>query len=219
LTPEYASPEQIRGDAISTATDVYGLGVVLYELLAGQHPVRRRSPDPVELARVICEDKPEPPSGVALANGDPDLSRKLKGDLDHIVLKAIRKEPDRRYSSVDQLAADIQAHLDGYPVAARVETMAYLAGKFIRRHRLGVSVAVILTLALMAFVTGIVILHGAARRRAICWTTAQIASIANWRMSRMCEQRSSETSPPPTTASVCTTPRSASRSGPTGRER
>ena len=154
LTPEYASPEQVRGDPITTASDVYSLGVLLYELLTETKPYKIESHTPIEIACVITEKEPTKPSAVLRESRmvNPELSesqisnlksRFLRGDLDNIVLKAIRKEPQRRYSSVAHFAADIRRHLDGLPVRARKDTFAYRSSKFIRRHRIGVTAAVI----------------------------------------------------------------------------
>jgi serine/threonine protein kinase len=164
MTPGYASPEQVRGEAITTASDVYALGVVLYELLCGHSPYRRERQErpesrwlPHELESAILTQEPERPSH-ALDRGDPlgdrleevcsarrsrprELRRKLRGDLDTIVLAALRKEPQRRYRSVVELAADIDRYLQEMPVSARPDTPLYLAGKFVRRHRLGVALA------------------------------------------------------------------------------
>ena len=165
MTPEYASPEQVRGAAITTAADVYSLGVVLYRLLTGRSPYRSGGGSAVEVVRRICHEEPEKPStavsrrpegtgpdGPAAvttpepAGGVPGddrgrLRRRLAGDLDNIVLKALRKEPHRRYASAEQLADDIRRHLDGLPVRARRATAAYRCGKFVRRHRVAVAVA------------------------------------------------------------------------------
>ena len=148
LTPEYASPEQVRGDRVSTASDVYSLGVVLYELLAGRRPyaVDRRSPHEIEHA-VLTGDA-EPPSAVVESER---LRRGLRGDLDAIVLMAMRKEPDRRYASADQLAADLRRYLVGLPVTARRDGRAYRAGKFVRRHRAGVAVAALVASVIVGF--------------------------------------------------------------------
>jgi eukaryotic-like serine/threonine-protein kinase len=182
LTPNYASPEQVRGQPITTASDVYSLGVVLYELLAKRPPYHLTDTDPKELLRVVCEHDPEKPStaaarakgeegtapsaGIAGARPDsgPGLARRLKGDLDAIVLKALRKEPERRYTSVEQLSEDIRRHLSGQPVLARRGTAAYRAGKFVRRHRALLAAAVLL----LATLTGGVVatLRAANRARA-----------------------------------------------------
>jgi tetratricopeptide (TPR) repeat protein len=140
LTPDYASPEQVRGEAISTATDIYSLGVVLYELLTGKRPHALQNYDAAEIARVICETEVQRPSTTG--------NRRLRGDLDNIVLKALHKEPARRYSSVEQLSEDIRRYLEGLPVLARPDTFAYRAGKFVRRNRLGLAAVAALILAL-----------------------------------------------------------------------
>ncbi|MGE5414560.1 MAG: protein kinase domain-containing protein [Syntrophomonadaceae bacterium] len=140
LTPDYASPEQVRGEPVTTATDIYSLGVVLYELLAGRRPYRVTGRSPEAIARAVCEEEPARPSAAAAA---------LRGDLDNVVLKALRKEPERRYASVEQFAEDIRRHLEGRPVAARKDTLAYRAGKFVTRHKAAVagSAAAVLLLA------------------------------------------------------------------------
>src|SRR5690606_16880546 len=169
LTPEYASPEQVRGAPVTTASDVYALGMVLYQLLCGRRPYEViRSLAPAEIERVVLEQDPAPPS-VAIARGDhadaqtapaavagrrgmsPDaLRRRLRGDLDTITLKALAKAPERRYGSALQLADDIARHLDGLPVTARPDSIAYRAAKFIRRHRTPVAAGALASLALVA---------------------------------------------------------------------
>ncbi len=146
LTPEYASPEQVRGEPISAATDVYALGAVLFELLTGEKAHQLREGSPRELERIICLEQTRKPS---LVSGDTRLSRRLSGDLDNIVLTAMRKEPERRYQSVSRFADDLQRFLDGRPVLARKDTWFYRAGKFVRRHRIG-TVAAVLILAAVA---------------------------------------------------------------------
>jgi serine/threonine protein kinase len=158
LTPEYASPEQVRGDPITTASDVYSLGVVLYELLTGQRPYRLKTRTASEIEQAICEWDPERPSTMAArlesvngAEATPArLSRRLRGDLDAIVLTALRKEPQRRYTTVDRLSEDIGRHLRGLPVTASGNTWSYRLGKFAARHKAGVAVTGLLALVLMS---------------------------------------------------------------------
>ena len=145
MTPDYASPEQVRGEAVTTASDVYGLGVVLYELLAGKKPYRLTNKGSRELEQAITEQQPAPPSRSTSLE-----ARALKGDLDHIVLRALRKEPALRYASVAEFSEDIRRHLEGLPVLARQGTMRYHAGKFIRRHKVSVAAAGLVVLSLLA---------------------------------------------------------------------
>lgn len=152
MTPAYAAPEQLRRGPVTTATDVYALGVVLYELLAGRRPHDLSGCTPAEIERTVCEQPPDPPSAVA----PPERRRALRGDLDVIVMKALRTEPERRYASADQLADDLERYRKGRPVAARPDTAGYRARTFVRRHRRGVTAAIgVITLiaALMGFYT------------------------------------------------------------------
>jgi serine/threonine protein kinase len=166
MTPEYASPEQVKGDKIMTTSDVYSLGVLLYELLTGQRPYRLKTRTPEEIARAITEQEPERPS-TALP---PDSrftshnSRSLRGDLDNIVLMAMRKEPARRYSSVGQFSEDIRRHLEGLPVVARKDTVAYRTSKFVNRHRIGVVAAALILLSLLGGIVATLIQVRTARR-------------------------------------------------------
>jgi serine/threonine-protein kinase len=147
LTPEYASPEQVRGEPLTTATDQYSLGVLLYRLLTGRPPYRLESGRPQEVERVICGEDPPRPSTVV--RGGRSGARRLAGDLDNIVLTALRKEPGRRYASVQQLSEDLARHLDSRPVTARRDTFAYRTGKFVRRHRVSVVAAAALLAVLL----------------------------------------------------------------------
>jgi eukaryotic-like serine/threonine-protein kinase len=173
MTPEYAAPEQIRGEPITVATDVYALGVLLYELLTGRRPYRAPSPVRHELERAILEEEPTRPStaveqpvperaggdGVTtperlseMRSVDPHtLRRRLAGDLDVIVLKALCKEPERRYDSAGALAADIERHVAGRTVAARPSTWAYRTGRFIQRNRLAVAAATAILALLLGY--------------------------------------------------------------------
>jgi serine/threonine protein kinase/tetratricopeptide (TPR) repeat protein len=152
LTPQYASPEQVMGRPVNTSSDVYSLGAVLYELLTGACAQHLDSTSPEEIERVICLREVPPPSSVT-----PGLPR----DLDNIVMMAMRKDPDRRYSSVDQFAADIQRYLDGRPVLARKDSLAYRTGKFVRRNRLMIAAAALVAASLVG---GIFIAVSQARR-------------------------------------------------------
>ncbi|HVF89879.1 MAG TPA: protein kinase [Blastocatellia bacterium] len=179
MTPAYASPEQVKGESITTASDVYSLGVLLYELLTGHRPYQVSTSSFAHMVKVICEQEPEKPStiinradtrsveahetGEALGPGTfskprdsrPEkLKRELSGDLDNIALKAIRKEPQHRYASAEQLAEDIRRYLEGLPVAASEGTLKYRAGKFIRRHRSAVIAAGLVFITLIAGIIG-----------------------------------------------------------------
>ena len=146
FTPEYASPEQIRGEPVTTATDIYSLGVLLFVLLTGRRPYRGPMSSPAEIERSISEEEPLRLSDAV--SQDRSLARRLQGDLDNIVLMALRKDPRRRYSSVEHFFEDIARHLDGLPVIARADTARYRASKFIRRHKAGVAGAALLVVVL-----------------------------------------------------------------------
>ncbi len=145
MTPDCASPEQFSGGLITTASDVYSLGVLLSKLLTGRGPHRARG-SVEELERLVWHQAPEKPSEVAPEH----LRRALRGDLDHIVLMALRKEPARRYGSVEQLAEDVHRHLVGRPVIARQDKLGYRLAKFVHRHRLGVATAALTAAVILA---------------------------------------------------------------------
>lgn len=152
LTPDYASPEQFRGDHVTTASDVYSLGAILYELLTGTKAHVIRSGSLSEMSRVICEQTPPRPSeAVAETPTHTIMSpRHLQGDLDRIVLHALHKEPSRRYSSVEQFAEDIRRYLRGLPVLAQRDSLRYRAGKFVQRHKAAVVAGALAVLSLIA---------------------------------------------------------------------
>lgn len=166
MTPEYAAPEQVRGDPVTTATDVYALGVLLHELLTGQRPYRDVRGVTSELERAILEQEPTRPSARTGGAGLPgigvaELRRLLRGDLDGIVLRALEKEPERRYPSAEALAADVRRHLEGLPVLARGDRAAYRARKFVRRHRVGAGAGL---LVLVSLISGLAATAWQARR-------------------------------------------------------
>jgi eukaryotic-like serine/threonine-protein kinase len=165
MTPDHASPEQVRGQAITTSSDVYVLGVLLYKLLCGASPFVILTTRLLDIERAICEKNPLLPSR-SVSMDDPSecraiadtrnssasrLRRSLRGDLDNIVIMAMRKEPERRYASAQQMASDIERHLDGKPVIARRDTAAYRAAKFVGRHWLPVTAAAGAVLLVVAF--------------------------------------------------------------------
>ncbi len=152
MTPEYSSPEQIRREPITTATDIYSLGVILYRLLTGRSPYRSSSNDPYALAREVCDTQPTKPSANVADEATFSGRKQLSGDLDSIVLMALRKERDKRYESVQQFSADVQRYLDNRTVTARPRTWAYSASRFIARNR---AVSLASALLLIVLVAGI----------------------------------------------------------------
>ena len=178
MTPEYAAPEQVKGEPITTATDTYALGVLLYELLTGQRPYRLTSRVQAEIVRVICEEDPQRPSTAvsdsvqhALLTGDrafeaqvrarrtgtERLKRMLQGDLDNIIMMALRKEPGRRYTSAKQFSNDINRYLEGQPVTAQKNTVRYRLRKFVRRNRIVVLATLAVLVLLCSFTVSTVL--------------------------------------------------------------
>jgi tetratricopeptide (TPR) repeat protein len=150
-TPESASPEQLRGEAVTTATDIYSLGVLLYRLITGVSPYRRALTTEFELVRAVCEEMPIPPSRLMAGTAGSAATTRLRwrrtDDLDHIVLKALRKEPERRYGTVEQFSDDLRRYSEGRPVQAAPDSRAYRARKFLSRHRAAVAAATVLVVA------------------------------------------------------------------------
>ncbi len=166
LTPEYASPEQLNGESVTTASDVYSLGVVLYDLLTGRSPYPATARTSQELAAAISYREPEKPSTLVVRGAATNtesaeqiasarrctvqkLQKQLSGDLDNIALLALRKEAGRRYASAEQFAADIRRHLEGVPVLARKDTASYRMSKFVGRHKVGVAASAVVLLAIV----------------------------------------------------------------------
>jgi len=169
LTPGYASPEQLLGDPVSTATDVYGLGCLLYELLTGYRATGTVAPASLEEAlQGLSRNEPLAPSRAGLTQKVPDIPlRKLRGDLDTIALKALKSEPERRYPTVNALAEDLRRFLDGQPIAARRDTLLYRTGKFMARHRFGVALAILGLAGLIATTTFALMQAASARAHAL----------------------------------------------------
>ena len=147
MTPAYTSPEQVRGEPDAVAGDVYSLGVILYELLAGRRPYELKTGSLLEMARTICEQEPAPLSQGAIG----PLARQLAGDLENIAAKALAKDARRRYPSVGELAADLRRHLEGRPVHARTSTFGYRMGKALQRHRVAIPAAMLAAVLILGF--------------------------------------------------------------------
>ncbi|MDZ7720223.1 MAG: serine/threonine-protein kinase [Balneolaceae bacterium] len=160
MTPEYASPEQVRNEPISTVSDLYSLGVLLYELLAGDLPYHFEKRTPANIEKTICNQIPEIPSKIkgAIHSGD---------DLDAIVLKALKKDPTERYSSVEQFADDVRRYQKTLPVVAKKDSISYRSGKFIRRHTIGIAASAVIALLVISFASVTYIQSKAIEERAI----------------------------------------------------
>jgi serine/threonine protein kinase/tetratricopeptide (TPR) repeat protein len=169
FTPAYASPEQVRGGQVGTLSDVYALGVLLYELLTGKRPYEFPSLAPADVVDVVCNRQPPRPSTRVASDR---LRRRLSGDLDTIVLKAQAKEPTRRYNSVEQFANDLRRYLQGKPVMARTDSVGYRASKFVRRNRVAVLAV---TVVIVSLVGGVVV---ASREAAAASRSSQRAEAA-----------------------------------------
>lgn len=147
MTPEYASPEQISGKPVTTATDIYSLAVVLYKLVAGRLPFDFSQKSALETKAIVCESEPPPPSSQTTGRGI--ASTQLRGDIDNILLKAMHKESSERYQTVEQFTDDIWRSMDGLPVNARPSTFGYRAARFVRRHRIAVAAGIAVAVALI----------------------------------------------------------------------
>ncbi|MEK7722979.1 MAG: protein kinase [Acidobacteriota bacterium] len=194
FTPEYASPEQVRGEKLTTMTDIYSLGVILYELLTGSRPYQTESKNISEIIKAVCETEPARPSSVSpksqvsslksenqtannnaqnTKDGEQQTNPKskiqnpksLRGDLDNIILKSLRKEPERRYSSVEQFSEDIRRHQTGLPVTASADTWSYRASKFVQRNRIGVAAAALILVTLFGGLFATLYQRNKAQRR------------------------------------------------------
>lgn len=180
FTPEYASPEQVQGEKLTTATDIYSLGVILYELLTENRPYKTDSKNISEIIKSVCETEPVRPSSIvsrqlsiAIKHTNQTSNSKskiqnpkaLRGDLDNIILKALRKETKRRYSSVDQISEDIYRHQTGLPVSASADTFSYRLSKFIRRNRIGAAAAALILITLLGGLFATLYQRNKAQRR------------------------------------------------------
>ena len=165
LTPEYAAPEQVTGGHVTTATDIYSLGVLLCVLLTGRHPSGSSPKTPAEWVKAVVDTDTQPMSELVAGSARGNLRATLRGDLDNIVAKALRKGPDERYPSVEAFADDLRRYLRHEPVSARPDTLAYRAAKFVRRHPLGVSAAAVALVASIMFTAGIAWQAREARRQ------------------------------------------------------
>lgn len=161
MTPEYASPEQFLGEPVSTSTDIYSLGAVLYRMVTGMVPVDFGGLNNVAIREFSGASEIKPPSASLPSGHDVITASQVKGDIDNIILKALASEPERRYSTVEEMTADIWRHIDGSPVLARPRTVSYIAWKFVRRNKIAVGAAALITISLL---TGIGVSVTQARR-------------------------------------------------------
>ncbi|MCH7719553.1 MAG: serine/threonine protein kinase [Planctomycetes bacterium] len=215
-TPQYASPEQARGESCTTATDIYSLGVLLFETLTGHRPYRFENETPYQVERILCEEQcPTPsrvvtrvarvprsdggtraitPESVSRARSEPltRLRKRLRGDLDTIILKALQKDARRRYLSVELFSQDLARHLDGQPVLARGDGMSYQASKFVRRHRWAVGGAAVVVLSL---VMGVVLATVGLAREATARRKADIAAARATQANEFLEEMLSSADP------------------------
>ena len=166
LTPEYASPEQIKGEVISTSSDIYSLGVLLYQLLSGYQPYQIESGSPFAISKIVADEKTIKPSeihlktklslDVKITEKYKKISHQLKGDLDNIILKAMHKDPIQRYSSVQEFSNDIDRYLQGLPVIARMDTVQYRFSKFVQRHKVGVASFILFNILIISSIVAII---------------------------------------------------------------
>ncbi len=177
MTPQYASPEQIRGEAVSTASDVYALGVLLYEILTDQPPYKLNDCTPAQIEQRVCHTPTRPPSKLLASHGHQQRSKSLRGDLDTVVLKAMQQDPERRYGSAAQLAEDIVRYLNNQPISARPDQLSYRLRKLVDRHKVAAALAGGLLVALVLF-TAIMVWQVQQTRNALA-TAEQERAAAN----------------------------------------
>ncbi len=191
LTPQYASPEQMKGEPVTTATDVYSLGIVLFNLLTERFPYDTGDKTNGQLIREITDAAPAPPSEAARTF---IASSQLRGDLDNIVLKALRKEPERRYKTVEQFSADIWRYIDGLPVLARPATISYRARKFYGRNKVSVLAAAFILASLLVGIAVAASQARAARAQARIAAAAQLQAELETERAKVEKQRAERTS-------------------------